>query len=59
MIDSGDYLNPSFNFKPRFNKPPLCYWIVAGSYKIFGVSEASERLPLALGALVLLATAFL
>jgi 4-amino-4-deoxy-L-arabinose transferase-like glycosyltransferase len=59
MINSGDYLNPSFNFKPRFNKPPLCYWVVAGSYKIFGVSEASERLPLALGALIMLATAFL
>src|SRR5215208_5230190 len=58
MLASGDYLNPSFNFKPRFNKPPLCYWIVAGFYKIFGVSETAERLPLALGAVVMIATAF-
>lgn len=58
MMASGDYLNPSFNYQPRFNKPPLCYWIVAGFYKIFGVSETSERLPLALGAVVILATAF-
>jgi 4-amino-4-deoxy-L-arabinose transferase-like glycosyltransferase len=58
MLESGDYLNPSFNYKPRFNKPPLCYWIVAASYKVFGVSEGAERLPLALGALLMIATAF-
>lgn len=58
MLESGDYLNPSFNYKPRFNKPPLCYWVVAASYKLFGVSEGAERLPLALGALLLIATAF-
>jgi 4-amino-4-deoxy-L-arabinose transferase-like glycosyltransferase len=58
MLESGDYVNPSFNYKPRFNKPPLCYWVVAASYKLFGVSEAAERLPLAFGALLLIATAF-
>jgi 4-amino-4-deoxy-L-arabinose transferase-like glycosyltransferase len=58
MLESGDYINPSFNYKPRFNKPPLCYWIVAASYKMFGVSEGTERLPLAFGALVLIAAAF-
>lgn len=59
MLESGDYLNPSFNYQPRFNKPPLCYWLVAASYQLFGVSESAERLPLALGALILIATAFL
>src|SRR5262245_50243201 len=58
MIESGDYLNPQFNYKPRFNKPPLCYWVVAGLYKIFGVSEAVERLAIALGAGALIATAY-
>jgi 4-amino-4-deoxy-L-arabinose transferase-like glycosyltransferase len=58
MLESGDYINPSFNYKPRFNKPPLCYWIVTASYKMFGVSEGTERLPLAFGALVLIAAAF-
>jgi 4-amino-4-deoxy-L-arabinose transferase-like glycosyltransferase len=58
MLESGDYLNPSFNYKPRFNKPPLCYWIVAASYNLFGVSENAERLPLALGALVMIAVTF-
>jgi len=38
MIESGDYINPSFNYQPRFNKPPLSYWVVAAFYKLFGVS---------------------
>jgi 4-amino-4-deoxy-L-arabinose transferase-like glycosyltransferase len=59
MLESGDYLNPSFNYKPRFNKPPLCYWVVAASYRLFGISESAERLPLAFAALLMIATAFL
>ena len=58
MIESADYVNPSFNYQPRFNKPPLSYWVVALFYKAFGVSELSERVPIALGALALVATAF-
>jgi len=58
MLESGDYLNPSFNYQPRFNKPPLSYWIVAGFYHAFGVSEWAERLPIALGALLMIWTAF-
>ncbi len=34
-------------------KAPLMYWGVAASYKIFGVSDWSTRLPLMLGALAL------
>ncbi len=58
MIESQDYVNPSFNYQPRFNKPPLSYWVVAAFYKIFGVSEAVERLAIALAAFVLIATAY-
>ncbi|MGA9772945.1 MAG: glycosyltransferase family 39 protein, partial [Blastocatellia bacterium] len=58
MIESGDYINPSFNFQPRFNKPPLCYWIVALFYKLFGASESIERLTIALAAMVMIAAAF-
>jgi 4-amino-4-deoxy-L-arabinose transferase-like glycosyltransferase len=35
-------------------KAPLMYWGVAASYKIFGVSDWSTRLPLMLGVLALL-----
>ena len=58
MIESGDYINPGFNYQPRFNKPPLCYWVVALLYKLFGVSETVERVSIALAAMVMLATAY-
>lgn len=59
MIESGDYISPSFNYQPRFNKPVLSYWIVAGFYRAFGVSLWSERLAIALGAVLLMLAAFL
>jgi 4-amino-4-deoxy-L-arabinose transferase-like glycosyltransferase len=59
MIESGDLTNPSFNYQPRFNKPPLSYWIVILFYKAFGVSAASERLAIALLAMVMLGIAFM
>lgn len=39
-------------------KAPLLYWGMAASFKTFGVSEWSARLPLALGVLVLLLVTF-
>jgi 4-amino-4-deoxy-L-arabinose transferase-like glycosyltransferase len=59
MLETGDYLNSTFNYEPRFNKPPLSYWVVLGSYKVFGVSLWSARLPIALGALVIVGTALM
>jgi 4-amino-4-deoxy-L-arabinose transferase-like glycosyltransferase len=58
MVLSGDYINPSFNGAPRFNKPVLSYWIVAGLYRAFGTSAAVERFGIALGALGLFAATF-
>jgi 4-amino-4-deoxy-L-arabinose transferase-like glycosyltransferase len=51
MLVSGDYLAPQFNFQPRAQKPPLTYWIILISYKLFGVSEFAVRLPSALAAI--------
>jgi 4-amino-4-deoxy-L-arabinose transferase-like glycosyltransferase len=51
MMVSGDYLAPQFNFEPRVQKPPLTYWIILLSYKLFGVSEFAVRLPSALAAI--------
>ena len=59
MIESGNYISPTFNYEPRLNKPPLSYWVVAASYRVAGVSLGAARLPIALGAMVILATAFL
>jgi len=58
MIEAGDYVTPSFNFQLRMNKPVLSYWNVAASYRVFGISEWSERVPIALGAVVIIGTAF-
>jgi 4-amino-4-deoxy-L-arabinose transferase-like glycosyltransferase len=59
MVLTGDYLNPSFNGLPRFNKPVLSYWIVAGLYKVFGVSVTVERAGMAAGAVGIMVAAFL
>ncbi len=58
MIDAHDYVNPSFNYLPRFNKPVLSYWIVAAFYKLFGVSVGVQRIPIALGAMLIIGCAF-
>jgi 4-amino-4-deoxy-L-arabinose transferase-like glycosyltransferase len=59
MIERGDYIGPTFNYQPRFNKPVLSYWIVAAFYKVFGVSVGVQRIPIALGAVTMIFTAFL
>ncbi len=51
MLESGDWLSPTLNGEPRFAKPALIYWLMAGAYKLFGVSEVTARLPSALFAL--------
>ena len=58
MMEAGDYVTPSFNFQLRMNKPVLSYWNVAASYHLFGISEWSERLPIAIGGVVIIGTAF-
>ena len=54
MMVTGDYLAPRFNFEPRVQKPPLTYWVVLLSYRVFGVGEFAVRFPGALAALGIL-----
>jgi 4-amino-4-deoxy-L-arabinose transferase-like glycosyltransferase len=58
MLEANDFLNPTFNYLPRFNKPVLSYWIVALFYRLFGVSVTVQRVAIALGALVIVGCAF-
>lgn len=51
MVLNNNWIVPHFNGYPRINKPPLFYWTIAISYKIFGVHEFSARLPSALAAI--------
>ena len=57
MIVRHDWTTLYINGLRYLEKAPLPYWTMATSYKLFGVSEWSARLPLALGVLAtLLAT---
>ena len=47
----NDWITPHYNFTPYLDKPMFFYWLVAGAYKLFGVSEFAARLPSALAAL--------
>ncbi|OOP57334.1 MAG: hypothetical protein AYP45_04060 [Candidatus Brocadia carolinensis] len=51
MVMNNNWIVPHFNGAPRINKPPLFYWAIALSYKIFGISEFSARLPATLAAI--------
>ncbi|MDA2934791.1 glycosyltransferase family 39 protein, partial [Acidobacteria bacterium AH-259-D05] len=48
----GSYLTPTLNFIPWLEKPPLLFWLEAGSFRLFGVHEWSARLPAVTLALV-------
>lgn len=48
MLETGDWITPTFNYEPRFYKPALVYWLMSGSYALFGVDEFAARFPSAL-----------
>ena len=43
MVESGDWLTPSFNYAERFQKPVLYYWLTAVTYVVLGLGEWSAR----------------
>ena len=45
MIEKESWIVPCLANRPLHTKPPLFYWTLIGSYKIFGVNEAAARLP--------------
>src|SRR3954470_11769698 len=45
MLESGNWVVPTFNFKPRTAKPALLYWLQAIAYDRLGISEFAARLP--------------
>ncbi len=48
MLESGDWVTARLNGVPYLEKSPLIYWMMAGSYALFGVRDWAARLPLAL-----------
>lgn len=61
MMDKSDYFTPyKADGTPRFLKPISTYWVLIGSYKLFGVSTFSSRLFFWLaGALLVFITYFM
>jgi 4-amino-4-deoxy-L-arabinose transferase-like glycosyltransferase len=53
MIASGDWVTPRLDGVVYLEKPPLIYWMIAASYKIFGVHDWAARVPVALSAIAL------
>ena len=53
MLESGDWVTARLNGVAYLEKSPLIYWMMAGSFRVFGVHDWAARLPLAL-AIVLL-----
>ncbi len=54
MLQRHDFVTPTIDGIRFFDKPPLMYWMAAGSMWLFGVHDWAARLPLALGVLCLL-----
>jgi len=59
MVETHRWLLPTTNGAPRLQKPPLLYWLIIISFKLFGVNAAAARLPVALAVMVSTALIFL
>jgi 4-amino-4-deoxy-L-arabinose transferase-like glycosyltransferase len=53
MVESNDWVTPYVNGVRFLEKPPLLYWLTAGSFKIFGINEFALRFPTALAVIAL------
>lgn len=53
MLLSGDYVTARLDGVPYLEKAPLIYWLMAGSFKVFGATDWAARIPMVLAALAL------
>ncbi len=54
MLVRHDFVTPYIDSVRFFDKPPLMFWLAAGSMHLFGATDWAARLPLALLTLALL-----
>jgi 4-amino-4-deoxy-L-arabinose transferase-like glycosyltransferase len=59
MVETHHWFLPTNNGAPRLQKPPLLYWMIIISFKLFGVNAAAARLPVALAVVASTALIFL
>jgi len=58
MLHRHDFVTPYIDGIRFFDKPPLMFWMAAGSMKIFGEFDWAARIPLALAVLALLLSVY-
>jgi 4-amino-4-deoxy-L-arabinose transferase-like glycosyltransferase len=60
MLASGDWVTAHLDGLAYLEKPPLVYWTIAASYRLFGVRDWAARLPIVFSVIALcwLTTAF-
>src|SRR5205814_8175812 len=57
MLVADSWIVPLFHGQPYYDKPPLLYWLVMLSYRVFGVHDWAARLvPSTAAALCIFAT---
>src|SRR2546427_1924441 len=59
MVETHHWVLPTNNGAPRLQKPPLLYWLIIISFKLFGINAAAARLPVALAVVASTALIFL
>jgi len=52
MLSSGEWIVPRLYGVTYLEKPPLLYWLVAGAFRLFGLSELAARIVPALSATI-------
>ena len=58
MLETGDFISPTYNYEPRYDKPILFYWLMSLSYSLFGITEFGARFVSALLGLGLIGTTY-
>ena len=58
MLAAGNYLLPTLNGEPRYDKPIMIHWMQMSSVNLFGFSEFSLRLPSAVCATLWMLSVF-
>ncbi|MCX7794037.1 MAG: glycosyltransferase family 39 protein [Thermodesulfovibrionales bacterium] len=59
MVNNKNFITPTYNGENRYDKPILFYWLMAITYKIFGINEFAARLPSAIAGFILCIFLFL
>ena len=59
MMETDDFLLPHAPHEDPLNKPPLHYWLIGASYKVFGFDHGASRIPSALSGLGVLTITYI